>query len=152
MGTGNIDSFLDDAVSNRSNEAANLTRLSIEYIFVRVQEKPLERVTDRVQDVVEVGLENGADIDSILSSLVLMTYSSLISDTEVAEQRTSLVRAIKDKLGGSVAILHGNCWGLRGDVRNDRLYCISATLPNLSDMLTELGQLSLNGERELNFQ
>ncbi len=152
MGTGNIDSFLDDAVSNRSNEASNLTRLSIEYIFVRVQEKPLERVSERVQEVVEVGLKKGADIDSILSSLVLMTFSSLISDSEAAERRADLVRSIKDKLGGAVAILHGNCWGLRGDVRSDRLYCISATLPNLSDMLRELGQLNLNGERELNFQ
>lgn len=152
MGTVNIDSFLDDAVSNRSNEASNLTRLSIEYIFVRVQEKPLERVADRVQEIVEIGLEKGADIDSILSSLVLMTYSSLISDTEAAERRAELVRSLKDKSGGNVAILHGNCWGLRGDVRSDRLYCISATLPNLSDMLTELGQLNLNGERELSFQ
>lgn len=144
-----VDKFLDNPSAEQRNEVSNLTRTSIEFILVRVKETPLERVHGRLKQVVEIALEWEGEIDSVMSSLVLITYDNLIEDAEAAKKRRKLVWDLKEQLGGEVAILHGSCWGLKGNLNSGQMVCYSATLPNFSDLLLELGKLRLNGEKEM---
>ncbi|MCB0317095.1 MAG: hypothetical protein KDH84_28210, partial [Calditrichaeota bacterium] len=86
----------------------------------------------------------------VMSSLVLITYDNLIEDAGAAQKRRKLVWDLKEQLAEEVAILHGSCWGLKGNINSGQMICYSATLPNFSDLLLELGKLRLNGEKEMN--
>lgn len=145
-----VDKFLDNPSADQRNEVSNLTKTSIEFILVRVKETPLEKVHSRLKQVVEIALEWEARVDTVMSSLVLITYDNLIEDAGAAQKRRKLVWDLKEQLAEEVAILHGSCWGLKGNINSGQMICYSATLPNFSDLLLELGKLRLNGEKEMN--
>ena len=130
-------------------EDARLEYRKIEFVLVRVHDHPLKAVPKRIRHVVDIALEHGAIVESITSSLVVLTFGIVESADDPARSREAVVPAVHDGLQGFVSVVHGHRRALVGNFGNAERQSFGSLLPGFNGLLKALMELDIGGVHEV---
>ena len=85
-----------------------LAETTIDFLLVKICATAPQDFQNVIGIVIETALEQAAVIESVLSSLVLITFGSTVSTPAPIDKRLQLVEALLQAQGEHIAIIHGH--------------------------------------------
>ena len=130
-------------------ECPCLTKRVIDFVLVKVRDYPLENFMKSLDAVVNAALENGALVEQIMSSLVLVTYGAADICPSSEEKRKRLVSELIEKHGKDIAIVEGRQETLAGTYGSLPRMTFGSIIQDMWGLLKKLEALNYGESKEI---
>jgi hypothetical protein len=142
---------VDDILSGdiTDEELGKLKPAEIEYVLVSVRGETPEIISERMGAVADIASQHNGVVDSLVSSLVIITYGMFHFETRTDGNRVTLVEELKQTFQGNIKIVHGVEMGCFGNLGSDTRMSLSFIIPSFMDVLVTLAGLSFGETLEI---
>jgi hypothetical protein len=106
----------------------------VDFLIVHLREEPAEALAQRVAAVTDSAVSHGAMVESIHSSIVVLSYGALQGDTP-RDTRASLVRAILARLPRDASVAHGQRRCLVGSFGSSGRLTFGSQIPGFGQLV-----------------
>ncbi len=118
----------------------------LEIVLVAVRGNDAQHVSDRMGVVTDLAVQYNGVVQSLVSSLAIVVFGTFDFSKISNGNRAALVKALQEKLGSDIKIVHGADSGYFGNIGGTNQLSYSFIIPNF---LEALGQLSSAGFGEV---
>jgi hypothetical protein len=130
---------LSDNVTD--DDLRKLQEGKIEYVLIVVRGETPEIISELMGAVADIASQHNGTIDSLVSSLVIVTYGMFDCETRTRNDRVTLVEMLKQTFQGNIKIVHGVETGCFGNLGSDTQMSFSFIIPSFMDGLRTLAGL-----------
>ncbi len=140
---------LVEAVANDSIDIEDASPKEVEIVLVKIDESKTSDLKQIVSDVIEIGHENGAIVEDIVSSFVVLSFGSIGNACVAVDSGLELAQRLLERLGERVAIVYGREICLVGNHGSRSRMKYGTLLPNFWRIMNRLSKLKLGSIERL---
>jgi hypothetical protein len=140
---------LVEAVANDKMDISDAVPKEIEIILVRIDEAKTDALNQTVSDVIEFGNENGAMIEDIVSSFVVLSYGAIGNEVVRKGRGHELATLLLKKLESKVAVIYGREICLVGNHGSKNRMKYGSLLPNFWELMGRLSKMKLGSKESI---
>ncbi len=138
-----VTAFGDGRIDTRSLKPGH-----IEFVLVFVRADTPAQVAERMGRVADIGVEHGAVVHDLVSSLVVLAYGTHPAPSEQPFSRRALVKALQREYGGDIKMVHGAASGHYGNFGSPTRISYTFSIPRFDTTLAVLGRLGFGQTEE----
>jgi hypothetical protein len=133
---------LVEAVINDEADYRSAIEKDIEFVLVKFNDDNAIALRQAISDAVDIAIENGAIVEDIVSSLVVLTYGFLDDETNSKGKGHELSTLLLEKFGSKIAIVYGNSPCLVGNHGSSNRMTFGSLIPNFWEHLVKLSTVT----------
>ena len=142
-----IDKILDENISEP--EMNKLEKSIIDFVLIKVRDKPIENIQNHIKNVVGVAAANNGIIENIISTVVVVSFFKNKENEKIAN-RMKLIKHLLKSEGKDISIVHGRVNGYYGNLGNSSSFHFGSIIPNVSNYIALLDSLEFGECKGIN--